>query len=292
MLESFFNFLKYEKRVSEYTIISYSNDLLQFKAFLSERFSESLENAKHLHIRAWIVSLMEQSLSPRSVNRKIASLKSFYHFLIKRGHIEEDPLFKIKSLKTEKKLPIFIQEKELSMLLDQLSFEESFEGIRDKLIIELLYNTGIRLSELINLTEKNVNLTKNHIKVLGKRNKERIIPFSNAFNNIITQYTREKIKCFKNNETKELIVTNAGKTTYPMFIYRVVKKYLSQVTTENKKSPHVLRHTFATHLLNKGADINAVKELLGHTSLVATQIYTHNSIRKLKDMHKQAHPKA
>lgn len=292
-MKSFLNYIEYEKRYSKHTITSYRNDLLQFKVFLEGEYEiTSFIDAAHSNIRHWILTLMEDGLNPKTINRKIATLKSYYKFQLREGVITKNPMLKIQSPKMEKKLPVFVEESNMENLLDYFEFSNDFKGIRDRMVIELLYGTGIRLSELIELEENNVSIFDKTIKVLGKGNKERIIPL-NA-NLLITIKLYGKVKKDENfsNKIKQFIVKNDGEKVYPTFIYRMVKKYLGAVTTGEKKSPHVLRHTFATHLLNKGADLNAVKELLGHTSLAATQVYTHNSIEKLKKVFEQAHPKA
>ncbi|MEO1254584.1 MAG: tyrosine-type recombinase/integrase [Bacteroidota bacterium] len=292
MVEIFLKYLSFEKRYSQHTLEAYKKDLQQFSDFLHSEFEiDNLILAKHIHIRGWIISLTEQDLSARSVNRKIATLKSLYKFLLAREYVESNPTTQIKPLKTEKSLPSFIKEDEIVRLLDNnVEFDDDFVGNRDRLMIELLYATGIRLSEIQGLLEKDVNFYEKTIRVLGKRSKERIIPIGDPLIKVIKQYL--KLKAELNIVEDKLLVTDTGKPMYPMFIYRKVKKYLGAVTTMNKQSPHVMRHTFATHLLNKGADLNAVKELLGHTSLAATQVYTHNSIEKLKEAFEQAHPKA
>ncbi len=291
MIDSFLKYLRYEKRYSEHTLIAYQNDLTQFQAHLEEVFEISnLHEAKHSHLRSWVVSLIDQQVSPKSVNRKIATLKSFYKFLLVRDIIEANPASRLKPLRSEKKLPTFVRENDMVALLDHVVFEDSFSGYRDRLIMELLYGTGMRLSELSGLKDLDINTFQGTVKVLGKRNKERIIPLSDFIVKTIKDYQQ-----FRNREvgkSEYLIVTDSGEKLYPMLVYRTVKKYLDQFTTISKKSPHVLRHTFATHLLNKGAELNAVKDLLGHTSLAATQIYTHNSMEKLKSVFDQAHPKA
>ena len=293
MIQSFLKYLAYEKRYSQHTITSYQCDLDQFQNFLSVNFSGlGIEAVSYHQIRAWIISLMESGLNPRSVNRKIVSLKSFYKFLLMSENIKTDPTIRIKVLKTTKKLPDFVQEEDMHRLLDNFTFEDDFSGWRDRLILELLYGTGIRLSELIGLKESDIDQFHGHIKVLGKRNKERIIPFSENLDGVLSKYLDKKKSVFDHNSDDFLIVTDKRGKGYPMMIYRVVKKYLAIFTTVDKKSPHVLRHTFATHLLNKGADLNAVKDLLGHASLAATQVYTHNSLDKLKRVFDQAHPKA
>ncbi|MEQ8907243.1 tyrosine-type recombinase/integrase [Ekhidna sp.] len=291
MVETFLKYLSFEKRYSPHTVQAYKKDLLQFSHFILADFEISdLLEVRHPQIRGWVVSLMDKGISAKSVNRKIATLKSFYKFLLGREYIELNPTSQIKPLKTKKELPSFVKEEEITNLLDRVEFSNDFSGQRDKLLLELLYSTGIRLAELQGLKETDVNFYENTIRVLGKRNKERIIPIGNSLIQLIRIYQSQKNQMGINGD--KLLVTDAGDPLYPMFIYRKVKMYLSAVTTLSKKSPHVMRHTFATHLLNKGADLNAVKDLLGHTSLAATQVYTHNSIEKLKAAFDQAHPKA
>ncbi|MEM0938167.1 MAG: tyrosine-type recombinase/integrase [Bacteroidota bacterium] len=291
MINDFIKYLSSEKRYSTHTLQAYKNDLVQFQKFLMHEFElDDPIHVKDFHIRGWIVALAEKNISARSVNRKIATLKSFYTFLLARDYVESNPAHQLKPLKTKKNLPAFIKESEAKDLLDRTEFPEGFTGLRDKLLLELFYGTGTRLSELMNLKHEDLNLFENTICVLGKRNKERIIPIGRTLTYLIKEYLIWKKK--EGMMSDFLLVTDDGKSLYPMFIYRKVKNYLSQVTTLSKKSPHILRHTFATHLLNKGADLNAVKDLLGHTSLAATQVYTHNSIEKLKAAFDQAHPKA
>lgn len=289
MIESFLKYLKFEKRFSRHTLVSYQTDLKQFKEFLSA-FDSTPEAATHIDVRAWIVSLVENQINARSINRKIATLRSFYKFLLKREIITTDPSSRIKVLKTAKRLPQFVKQSELNILLDQFDFKNSLNGWRDKVMLEVLYGTGIRLSELVNLEVKDIDLNKQTIKVLGKRNKERVIPFSNGLKVVILDYMKAKEGLITKNDF--FLITNKGEKVYPEFVYRIIKKYLKNYTSADKTSPHVLRHTFATHLLNKGADLNAVKDLLGHSSLAATQVYTHNSMEKLKKVFDQAHPKA
>ncbi len=284
----FLEFIQFEKRFSSHTLVAYSNDLNQLIIYLKTAYeiTDSSE-VNHTIIRSWVVSLIEQKISPRTVNRKITTLKTFYKFLLRQNIVTENPMLKILSPKTSKRLPVFIEKDKMDALLDDTVFGDDFEGQRNKLIIELFYATGIRLSELINLRQSNVDIYQCQIKVLGKRNKERIIPFSIILKEQIQQYLIAKA----NLNDEFLFVNKNGKRLYEKFVYRVVNTYLSQITTVNKKSPHVLRHTFATHMLNNGADLNAIKELLGHANLSATQIYTHNTVEKLKNIHKQAHPK-
>ena len=293
MVDSFLKFLAYEKRYSKHTISSYSNDLSQFFTFIHQ-FDEDLlvENVDYAIVRAWIVSLVEQGITPRSINRKISTLRTFFKFLMRNGIIERDPAFNIKILKTKKQLPRFVNENEMTALFEQAEFPDDFEGWRDRAILELLYGSGIRLSELITLKPSDINDFDLNLKVMGKRNKERLIPFTKNLKWVLDRYRSKKKEKFACNSDDQLIVSNNGDPCYPMLIYRIVKKYLDQFTTIDKRSPHALRHTFATHLLNKGADLNAVKELLGHSSLAATQVYTHNSLEKLKKSFEQAHPKA
>lgn len=293
MIEGFLRYLEHERRYSPHTLKSYENDLAQFGQFIKGLdVTIELNQVIYPHIRAWIVELVEDKISARSINRKMASLKAFYKFLLVREICTTNPTQKLKPLKTEKKLPQFVGESEMVKLLDQIPFPEGFIGTRDKVIFEMLYGTGIRLSELINLELDDVNFYDRTIKVLGKRNKERIIPIPDSVIIKVREYIDIRKEHFTNNICKLLVVTDKCEKSYPMMIYRIVNLYLNLITTSDKKSPHVLRHTFATHLLNKGADLNAVKELLGHANLAATQVYTHNSIEKLKRTFDQAHPKA
>jgi integrase/recombinase XerC len=293
MIDSFLKYLTYEKRSSPHTIQSYQTDLLQFESFIQIHYDpKEVENADHRMIRDWMVTLVETGYSPKSINRKIASLRSYYKFLLKHNYISKDPTQKIRILKSGKKIPHFVKEEEIVRLFDEYDFGTEFEGVRDQLLLELLYGTGIRLSELLNLKETDIDFFEGTIKVLGKRNKERIIPLNTELKIRISVYLESKKANFIENGNEYLIVTNSGEKCYSMFVYRTVRKYLNLFTSIDKRSPHVLRHSFATHLLNKGAELNAVKDLLGHTSLAATQVYTHNSLEKLKKVFDQAHPKA
>ncbi|HQW83836.1 MAG TPA: tyrosine-type recombinase/integrase [Ferruginibacter sp.] len=288
----FINYLKFQKRYSQHTIISYQTDLNSFFGYLQEQYGQvELTGIKTVFIRSWLAALKQQGLEAKSINRKISSLKSFFKYQLRQQVIVVSPMAAIISLKINKRLPQFINDKDMTVLLKHVEFPDSWDGKTERLIIELLYNTGIRQAELIGLKETNIAHEKCTIKVLGKGNKERIIPVSNQLLNSIQEYLLAKKNNF-NVDTDHLLVMKTGKKLYPKYVYNAVNKYLNIITTIDKKSPHVLRHTFATHLMEGGADLNAVKELLGHSSLAATQIYTHNTIEKLKDIHKKAHPKA
>lgn len=292
MTDIFLKYLRYEKRYSTHTLISYKNDLDQLHLFLASNYPEtSIDEVNHAILRDWIISLSESGLNENSINRKLVTLRSLYKFLLKKGSIEKNPAAKLSNLKTKKGLPKFVREKDMNLILDHDLFEDSFPGKRDHLTLEILYGTGIRLSELINLKTNRVDVVNNSLKVLGKRNKERIIPITHNLCILIKKYISLKNEEFNGNVIEYLIVSNSGEKSYPMMINRIVKKYL-QGASVDKKSPHILRHTYATHLLERGADLNAVKELLGHQSLAATQVYTHNSLGKLKKVFDQAHPKA
>ncbi|MEM7548767.1 MAG: tyrosine-type recombinase/integrase [Bacteroidota bacterium] len=291
MLKTFFNYLTHEKRYSQHTITSYKTDLLQFQDYIDTTYETSFDDINHQIVRSWMVELKKQGNSAKSINRKISTLRSFYKYLKREGLIEKDPLSRVKSMKPEKSLPQFVKESDMTALLDDYTFDPGFRGLRDRLILELLYGTGIRLNELINIRDFDINTSENTLKVLGKRNKERIIPLPVSLLYLIEDYKVARDQEIKSSD-EILLVTDKGDQCYPMFIYRLVKKHLTHCTTLNKRSPHVLRHTFATHLLNKGADLNAVKDLLGHAGLAATQVYTHNSLDKIKTVFDQAHPKA
>jgi integrase/recombinase XerC len=292
MTELFLKYLQYEKRYSTHTLVSYQNDLDQLQQFLAYHYPEtSIDQVNHAILRDWIISLSESGLNENSINRKMVTLRSLFKFLLKKGAIDNNPTTKLSNLKTKKGLPKFVRERDMNMILDYELFEDNFKGKRDHLILEILYGTGIRLSELIDLKTSRIDVIDNSLKVLGKRNKERIIPMTRSLCALIKSYIYIKNEEFKGNVIEYLIVSNSGEKSYPMMINRIVKKYL-QGASVDKKSPHILRHTYATHLLEKGADLNAVKELLGHQSLAATQVYTHNSLGKLKKVFDQAHPKA
>ena len=291
-IERFIRYLQFEKRFSPNTVTAYKNDLDQFSQFLVS-FQTELLNVTHQHVRTWIVSLMDDGIEARTINRKISSLRSFYKFLQREDLIGNSPMIYVRAPKIPKRLPIVITEQKMDILLDaQDLFSNDFQGIRDRLIVELLYGTGMRLSELVNLSDHDINRYEQQIKVLGKRNKERIIPISKSLTKLIGDYQLQKLNQNFDTKSSALIVTNQGNKVYAKFIYRTVNLVLSFISTHDKKSPHILRHSFATSLLNRGADLNAIKELLGHSSLAATQVYTHNSVEKLKSIYKQAHPKA
>ncbi|MER2999539.1 tyrosine-type recombinase/integrase [Pontibacter populi] len=292
-MELFFKYLEYEKRYSPHTLTSYHTDLGQFSGYLLQTYEiTDPAEADHTIIRSWILSLVQQNIQPRSINRKIACLRSYYKFLLGQERIKANPMLRIKAPKVSKKLPGFVPEESFNNLLDGFEFEDNFEGQRDRLILEFLYGTGMRLAELINISEQDIDKYQKTVRVLGKGNKERIIPINESLWASIEAYLAHKISEFGDNNSEKLLVTNKARPLYPKFIYRVVKKYISLITTSEHNSPHTLRHSFATHLLNKGADLNAIKDLLGHASLAATQVYTHNSIEKLKSIFEKAHPKA
>jgi integrase/recombinase XerC len=291
-LERFIRYLQFEKRFSPHTVSAYQKDIEQFLEYLLVNELD-FKNVRHLHIRSWMVDMLDRQKEPKTIHRKLSTLRSYYKFLMRENAVEVNPALQIQPPKIPKRLPVVIEEKKLNDLLDnQEVFAPDFNGLQERLIIELLFGTGIRLAELISLNESDVNLYEQNIRVLGKRNKERIIPVNVSLMTLIKQYVHEKKDQKFCNNSASLIVTKEGKPAYPKLIYRIVKKYISLISTHDKKSPHVLRHSFATSLLNHGADINAIKELLGHASLAATQVYTHNSVERLKSIYKQAHPKA
>jgi integrase/recombinase XerC len=296
MVDSFLYYLRYEKRYSNHTVSSYKGDLRDFTIYLENYYeTREIADATSEMIKSWFVFLIEHEISARSVNRKKSALKSFFKFQIKEGKIKENPMSRVLSPKTSKNLPIYISEKNLLALLDNVTHpgKDDFTILRDRLILEMFYATGMRVSELVNLIDFDINIYDLTIKVLGKRNKERIIPFTRRLKLIIEEYLQMKNLLFPSVESEcKLFVTSKGKNLDRRMVYSIVNYYLSSATTQKKKSPHVLRHSFATHMLDHGADLNTIKELLGHANLSATQIYTHNSIEKLKIMYKQAHPKA
>lgn len=286
MLVNFFLLhLEVERRLSPHTVRAYSNDLLQFLAFIDSE--ADLKEIKSDLIRSWLIQLSDDTIQNRSINRKLATLRTFFKFLLRRGDRNDNPMTLIKMIKTKKKLPQFLRESEMDSLISIPINLNSFVDLRDQLILYLLYGTGVRLAELISLKRAQVNIPSGTIRVLGKRNKERVIPFPKLIETLIENYLST---CPFTHEN--LLLTDKGEMLYPVFVQRLVKKQLSRVSTLEKLSPHILRHTYATHLLNRGADLNAIKELLGHANLAATQIYTHNSMEKIKEIYSQAHPKA
>ena len=291
--ERFIQYIQFEKRYSPHTVTSYYNDLKQFFSYIESEYQiYNVKDIDFMQIRSWLSYLIESNITERSVNRKIATLRSFYKFLIIEGEIKENPMVKIIAPKMSKLLPEFVEKEKIDLLLDKVDFGKDFEGVRNKLIFEIFYSTGMRLTELVSLTISDVDVLKNSIKVLGKRNKERIIPFSNSLTEKIEIYKKLRNEISGANENNFFFLTDKGKKIYEKLVYRIINHYLSIITTIDKRSPHVLRHTFATHMLNNGANLNAIKELLGHANLSATQIYTHNTIEKLKKVYKQSHPKA
>jgi integrase/recombinase XerC len=292
-LEHFFQYLKYEKRYSDHTMVSYKTDLTQFRDYLQREYNGIIpECAKNRQIRSWLSDLMDKRKSAKSVNRKISSLRSFYKYLIFTKRIDHNPMTKVLAPRLPRKLPIFVAENQMQQLFDQLEFSNDFKGLRDKLILEMFYSTGMRLAELVEMKHRDVDLNDRQIRVTGKGNKQRIIPMISSLCNTYLMYVDQKVRLFGIEQDDYVFITDKGKKVYRKFVYRVVNFYLSSTTTVTKKSPHILRHSFATHMLEKGADLNAIKEILGHSNLSATQVYTHNTVEKLKKVYKQAHPKA
>ncbi|MEJ5265129.1 MAG: tyrosine-type recombinase/integrase [Bacteroidales bacterium] len=290
-LDAFLNYLRNEKRCSLHTQRSYATDLQQFEQYVNHQYGNmSIHQISSSHIRQWMVALMEEGTSSRTVVRKLSSLKAFFKYLLRQKLVEHNPLDKVTAPKVGKRLPVFVEDKHMDTLLDEIAFGENFEGIRNRMIISTFYHTGIRLSELTQLKIDDVDFSIRSLKVMGKRSKERIIPLSPAFIDELNQYLQ--IRQEQGFTSPYLFVTSKDKALYPRLVQRVVKHFLSLVTPISKKSPHVIRHTFATQLLNRGADLNAIKELLGHANLSATQVYTHNTIEKLHKIYKQAHPRA
>lgn len=287
-IQPFLDHLRFEKRYSQHTLISYQTDLEQFFAYLSSQFDgPSVSEISPMFIRSWLAEMKEEGMESRSLNRKISALKSFFKYQLKNGVIAQSPMTTIVSPKLNKRLPVFVEEKDIKTLFDHVEFSDDWKGRTEKLVMQLFYSTGMRLSELIGLKESQLDVSLSQIKVLGKGNKERIIPISQELVKALHDYIKDKPIA-----GTKLFQTEKGKPLQPRQVYAFVKQHLAAVTTIQKKSPHILRHSFATHLMNNGADLNAVKELLGHSSLAATQVYTHNTIEKLKEVFKKAHPKA
>ena len=291
-LNSFIEYLVKERNYSNNTIIAYKNDLEVFQKFCQKEFNhKNLKTSNYSFIRSWVVSLVESGLSNRSINRKVSVLRSYFNFLLKIGEIDKSPLKNHKPLKEEKKVQVPFSEKEINLLLDGDFFKKDYEGTMIKTLIELFYSTGLRLSEVTNLKNMSVDLVNKKIKVLGKRNKERIIPIIEPLKNQLLKFQEQKKQIINGPESDFFFVNEKNTKLKNIYVYKVVNNYLNKVSTKSKRSPHMLRHSFATHLLNRGADINSVKELLGHTSLAATQIYTHSSMEKIKSIYKKSHPR-
>jgi integrase/recombinase XerC len=291
--ESFLKYILIEKGYSPHTVRSYQNDLDQFFTFMAKSGSAVIPGEISSHdVRAWIVSMLDDNISSTSVHRKISCLRVFFKYLRKESVIQNDPMEKVVLPKREKNLPVFVAEGAMDNLLDKFEFGSDFPGIRNRTIIEMLYLTGMRRAELIGLKNHDVDLSAATIKVTGKRNKQRIIPMVKSFTTQLAEYIRVRDESFPSDHEGWFFITNKGNKLYDKYVYNTVRCYLSMVTTIEKRSPHVLRHTFATHMLNRGADLNSIKELLGHANLSATQIYTHNTFEKLKKVYKQAHPRA
>ena len=293
LIQAFLNYLTFQKRYSPHTIVSYQNDLTGFFDFIELQFgSTKIDEINASFVRSWLAGMKESGMESKSLNRKISSLKSFFKYQLKQGVVLTSPMATIISPKVKKRLPQYVAEKDIHTLFSHVEFPDNWEGKTHRLLLQLFYNTGMRQAELVNLTESQVDISNGNIKVLGKGNKERVLPISKDLMLLVVNYQEGKRSQFEHFDNVLLLVNGKGKRLYPKYVYNVVRQYLSSVTTIDKKSPHVLRHTFATHLMNNGADLNAVKELLGHSSLAATQVYTHNTIEKLKDVYKKAHPKA
>ena len=292
-MDAFLDFLRFERRYSTHTVVSYQTDLRQFADYLRVNYELTQPaEATHPLIRGWVVALMQQDLDPRTVNRKVACLRSYYKFLLRGGQIASNPMLRIKAPKMAKKLPEFVAEESLNGLLNSFEFEDTLAGLRDQLILEMLYGTGIRLSELLGIAPDDLSMTARMVRVTGKGNKQRLVPLNHSLVVVLERYqARRSVELGPLNGP--LLVTDKGEPLYEQFVYRRVKHYLSQITTSAaQQHPHALRHAFATHLLSKGADLNAIKELLGHASLAATQVYTHLSVDRLKSVFDQAHPRA
>jgi integrase/recombinase XerC len=291
--QQFLDYCRFQKRYSQHTIIAYENDLTTFSAYLTKEYdAPKIDAIKTTFVRSWLADLKAGEITSKSINRKISALRSFFKYLLKNEVVKVNPVTAIISPKMPKRLPQFVEEKDTANLLRNAVFSEGLKGLTEKMVLEILYNTGMRKAELINLKEHQIDMSNSAVKVFGKGGKERIIPVSKQLIADMKFYIAEKRKLLGRDEANFLLLTEKGKPLDPKQVYNIARKYLTDVTTIDKKSPHILRHSFATHLMNNGADLNAVKELLGHSSLAATQVYTHNTIEKLKDVYKRAHPKA
>lgn len=293
IVAQFLTYLQHEKRYSPHTVQSYETDLVQFGEYIKVSYEVPLIEVTHDQLRSFMVKLMEDGISENSIGRKLSTLRSFYKHLLREGLIRSNPMSLVKAPKVPKRLPVFVEDHKLDNLLDSIEiFNDTFPSVRDRLVIETLFGTGIRLAELLTLKDSDIDFYNQTIRVLGKRNKERIIPVTKNLADQMKGYLDLKTLQIFDNKSGVLFVTDKGADAYPKLIYRIVTEYLAFISTQDKKSPHVLRHSYATSLLNRGADLNAIKELLGHASLAATQVYTHNSVERLKSIYKQAHPKA
>lgn len=291
MIDAFLEYISLEKKYSVHTSTAYKNDLFSFRDFLVKEYSQdNLLEAHYSQIRSWIVSLVDRDMSNRTINRKVSSLKSFYKFAQKTNKIDVSPLVKHKALKTQKKVQVSFTSREINTVINQIAIDTDFTSTRNKLIVELFYSTGIRRAELINIKDKDISFSDRTIKVLGKRNKERFVPLLTSVIQTLKKYLELK-KEFTIGE-EELFITKTGNKIYETLVYRVINSYFSKISSKEKKSPHILRHSFATHLLNEGADLNSVKELLGHSSLASTQVYVQNSLDVIKKVYNQAHPRS
>ncbi|MDG1716895.1 MAG: tyrosine-type recombinase/integrase [Saprospiraceae bacterium] len=292
LIDNFLLYLSSQKRFSKYTVISYKNDLSSAAKYVLETYEiKDIRKISFFHIRSYIVDLMKNGMSPKSVNRKISSLRSFYKYLIKKSIVDKNPMLKVISPKIPRRLPDYVSKTDIAILFDSISLGNTYCEARNYIIMLLLYNTGMRKSELIGLTDESVDYAQKRIAVVGKGNKQRIIPVTNDLLTKIRKYIQIRNQSFECRESF-LLLTDKGKPMYPKLVYNVVNRVLVSMATSTKKSPHILRHTFATHMANNGAELNTIKELLGHASLAATQVYTHNSIEKLKDVYSRSHPKA
>jgi len=288
-IQDFIRYLKFERRYSVHTQKAYEIDLIQFDDYLSKEYECNILYAKDVMVRSWMMTLIEGNCTKRSLNRKLSSIRQFYKYALRNDLLDVNPTLRVISFKSDKKIPSFISKSEISFLFERVNFNQNYQGIRDKSILQMFYNTGIRLSELIALKINDVNFSQKHLKVFGKRSKERIIPLMDSHIRELKDFITLRLSKFKNNE--HLFLSASGKILYPKLVYRIVNSYLSEVSVVKQKSPHVLRHAFATHMLNDGADLNAVKDILGHVSLTSTQIYTHNTAEQLKRVYEQAHPR-
>ncbi|MBL7683994.1 MAG: tyrosine-type recombinase/integrase [Flavipsychrobacter sp.] len=290
-ITDYLQYLRFEKRYAQHTLGAYERDLCQFNEYISSQFGLDDERViSHFHVRSWLATFKEQNLQASSINRKLSAVNSFYKYLLKLQAVKKNPVRQLHAMRKAERLPVYLKEQETGYLLEEIQFEEGFKGFTDRLICDLLYQTGMRRSELVNLKEKDIEKSLKQVRILGKGNKERLVPVSPMLLDTLDEYIQEKRK-LETYDDNHLLVLESGQQLYAGYVYRVVKTYLSTTTTLHKKSPHVLRHTFATHLLNNGANIQAIKDLLGHSSLAATQVYTHNNIDKLKEIHKNAHPR-